>query len=594
MSQHNGAASKGFDAVVVGAGLGGLSAAAHLSAAGKRVILLERYSVLGGSSHVFRRRGSWEFDCGVHYVGDCGPGGIVSAMIHGLALDDRIQWLPLEESAFDRIIAPDFALNVPVGWESFLAELLVAFPDEQRAVRRFHSIMHRLADSLDRRGPHRPAATLARWVAAAGWAAPFLAMPYAATLASCGFSPRAVLALSVQCGALASSSLSMPTAAMAGFYQDYVGGGAYYPRGGGQVLAAGFAEVITSHGGTIRTNAAVEKILVDNGRVTGVRLMSGEEIAAAAVVSDADIIKTYKELVGLEHLPRLHRERVKHWSMSHPLINGFFGVEFDVHSQLNSNYFAIPDWGVATSLLSLTRFSRSVIDGKGFCDGRAWAHAMAAQQPMYLQSSSRRDPDHAAAPEGHATIEVQTITPADPRLWGFDGYDVESGEYRNTRRYNEIKKIVLDGMLERMEQAYPGASSRVRLAELGSPATQTRFVGNTAGAPFGLALRLDQAGPLRPGTETPVRGLFLAGTSTVWGPGTVGSMLSGAYAAAAITGRDLVGEIRRGQVIADPKRLSTWPGNFDSLAATRQFSRAAPGKRARTNAPAISPHGFDT
>jgi len=102
---------------------------------------------------------------------------------------------------------------------------------------------------------------------------------------------------------------------------------------------------------------------------------------------------------------------------------------------------------------------------------------MAAQQPMYLQSSSRRDPDHAATPEGHATIEVQTITPADPRLWGFDGFDVESGEYRNTRRYNEIKKIVLDGMLERMEQSYPGASSRVRLAELGSPATRSRFVG---------------------------------------------------------------------------------------------------------------------
>ena len=72
-----------WDALVVGSGLGGLSAAAYLAASGRRVLLLERYSALGGSSHVFRRRGAWEFDCGVHYVGDAGPDGIVTAMMRG-------------------------------------------------------------------------------------------------------------------------------------------------------------------------------------------------------------------------------------------------------------------------------------------------------------------------------------------------------------------------------------------------------------------------------------------------------------------------------------------------------------------------------
>ncbi|WP_146099130.1 hypothetical protein [Nocardia nova] len=98
-----------------------------------------------------------------------------------------------------------------------------------------------------------------------------------------------------------------------------------------------------------------------------------------------------------------------------------------------------------------------------------------------------------SAPQGHATIEVQTITPSNPRLWGFEGCDVAAGEYRTGKRYNEIKKIIVDGMLKRMEQAYPGSSSHVRVAELASPATQTRFVGNSSGAPFGLSLRLDQA-----------------------------------------------------------------------------------------------------
>jgi all-trans-retinol 13,14-reductase len=101
------AAMPEFDSIVIGSGLGGSSAAAHLAAVGQRVLLLERYSVLGGSSHVFRRQGKWEFDCGVHYIGDCGPDGQVPTLMRGLGLDDRISWLPLDADGFDTVRGPD-------------------------------------------------------------------------------------------------------------------------------------------------------------------------------------------------------------------------------------------------------------------------------------------------------------------------------------------------------------------------------------------------------------------------------------------------------------------------------------------------------
>lgn len=562
-----------WDAIVVGSGLGGLAAAAYLAAAGRKTLLLERYSTLGGSSHVFARRGKWEFDCGVHYVSHCGPDGIVTAMMRGVGLDDRITWLPMDQSGFDRIIAPGFELATPVGWDAYRESLLDAFPGERRAVGRFHGLMRRIGEANDR-NDMATAGGMARWAARAGRGAAFMAAPYAATLAALGLSPRTSYALMAQSGAMACSPTVLPTGAMAAFFQDYVGTGSYYPRGGGQILAAGFAAVITAHGGEIRTSSEVAEILLDAGRVSGVRLTDGETLATSTVVSDADIVKTYTDLIGLSRLPRLFRHRVASWKMSQPLINGFFGVELDLNDRPNSNYFSIPDWGPSDSYQKLASFGRNTLNGKGFDSGAEWARDMAQRQPMFVQSSSRRDPtNHRAAPPGHATIEVQTVTPADPRLWGFNGYDVAKGEYRDDPVYRDVKKIIIDGMLDRMEQAYPGSSSKVVLSELGTPATQTRFVNNTAGAPFGLQLRLSQIGPLRPRDTTPIPGLFTVGTSTAWGPGTVGSMLSGVNAAGSIIGRDLVALIRRGGQLANSSTLPRWDNDFDPFTTTTALHR---------------------
>lgn len=570
-----------FDAIVIGSGLGGSSAAAHLAAVGRRVLLLERYSVLGGSSHVFRRQGRWEFDCGVHYVGDCGPHGQVPTLMRGLGLDDRIAWLPLDPHGFDIVTGPGLQLPIPVGWDAYEANLVAAFPEDAKGLRRMVTVLRALAEPFDRDLTPASGRDQRRWLALAGVrAATFAGLPLISLLVACGLKPRTILAVSVQCGALASTPKTMATAAFAMLLGNYVGGGAYYPQGGGQRLTAGFAEVITSHDGTIRRNAEVERIIVKEGRVIGVRLADGEIITAPAVVSAGDIIRTFSDLVGLEHLPWHLRTRVRHWKMSRPLINGFFGVELDLSDAPNANYYAIPTWDDTRNLYALDKFTRTVMAGSGHADGTAWAREVAARQPMFVQSSSRRDPGHAAAaPAGHATIEVQTITPYDPDLWGFADHDVASGAYSGERTYRDVKKIMLDGMMQRMEQAFPGSTSRIKVAELGTPATQERYVHNTGGAPFGLEVRASQLGPLRPGAATPLPGLFLAGTSTAWGPGTEGAMLSGRQAASAIVGRDLSAEVRDGVVLTERSRLTSWPDDFDALAETSHGLPSGRGPR---------------
>ncbi|WP_280480065.1 phytoene desaturase family protein [Nocardia cyriacigeorgica] len=564
-----------YDAVVIGSGLGGISAAAYLAAAGQRVLVLERYNVIGGTSHVFRRQGRWEFDCGVHYIGDCGPGGVVPSFLSGVGLDDQIEWLPLDSASFDTIVAPDLELRTPHGWDAYLENLCAAFPDDQRGLRRYIGVMRALGKAFDDRAVSMSSTSeMSRALLRSGFAGAWAMAPFVSLLVACGLKPRTILALSVQSGALASTPIGVTVGTMVSFLQGFVGHGAWYPRGGGQMLSAAFAEVVVSHGGQIRVNAEVDRILVEGSRVCGVRLTDGEEVRADTVVSDADIIRTYRDLVGYEHLPRATRLRVDNWRMTRPLINGFFGVEIDIQATPNSNFYAIPTWDDASSLLSLTRMAHDLFSrSRDASDRQEWAKNFATRQPMFVQCSTRRDPSNTrSAPAGHAAIEVQTIVPTSPRLWGYDGYDARTTEYRKDREYLAMKELIIEGMLARLDQVYPGASSRVKLTELGTPATQTRFTATTDGAAFGLEPNPGQFGPLRPGVRTPIDGLFTVGTSTRWGPGTEGSMMSGVHAASAITGRDLIAEIRSGVVLADRAKLRSWKPGVDPLAVQRELS----------------------
>ena len=126
-----------WDAIVIGAGLGGLSTAAFLATNGVRTLVLEQNQVVGGCSQVFRRAGNrYEFDVGVHYIGDCAPGGSVDRLMHGLGLEDRIEFAELDPDGFSTITLPDVTFRVPKGWDAYEQRLVETFPDQADGITR--------------------------------------------------------------------------------------------------------------------------------------------------------------------------------------------------------------------------------------------------------------------------------------------------------------------------------------------------------------------------------------------------------------------------------------------------------------------------
>ena len=154
---------KRFDAIVIGSGIGGMTSAALLSRVwGKRVLVLEKHFELGGLTHVFRRA-SFEWDVGLHYVGELEPGSLTRTIMDYVT-GGRLAWQKMPHD-FERFIYPGLTVVQPATGE-FAERLRAVFPAEARAILRYFRDTRRAArwhvrDFISRFVP-RPVAAIIR------------------------------------------------------------------------------------------------------------------------------------------------------------------------------------------------------------------------------------------------------------------------------------------------------------------------------------------------------------------------------------------------------------------------------------------------
>lgn len=536
------------DAVVIGSGLGGLCAAAYLCAAGRRTIVLEGHYVAGGNSQVFRRRvhgDDYEFDVGIHYIGECGPDGLVTRILGGAGLAERVVFRPLDPDGYSTLVFPDRTFRVPVGWDRYRQRLLAAFPAEAEPLGRVVDTLREVGRD-GRRFQNRefPASALAE-------AAPaFLRWglrPVTGLFAEHGISEGAAAVLLGEQGDYAVRPSKTPTALAAGLTDHYMRG-AFYPEGGGQVMAARLVEMIRAHGGEVRTRAPVSRVRVEGGRVAGVDLEKGGSVDAPIVISNADLKRTVRELVGESHFRPETVERVRAYRMSLPLFATYVGLDVDLaaRGQPNSNLWI---WGSTD------------IEG-------IYARLEAGEMPdvplAYVTIATLKDPtSRHMAPAGRTNLQIMTLVPHDYALWHVERGPADGGRYHRDPEYRRRKAELAERLLEVADRHVPGLRQHVAWQEAATPVTQERFTHSTGGTSYGIEFATDQMGPLRMGPETDVPGLFLCGASTPSGHGIANVMRSGVVAAGAALEVDLLGAVLRGEVLGDPARLPPLHEDWD-------------------------------
>ena len=549
-----------YDAVVVGGGMGGLACAAYLAVAGRRVLLCEQHDVVGGNSQVFRRRRRYEFDVGVHYLGDCGPDGMIPAILAGVGAADRIDFRPMDPDGFDRLLLPGLTVDVPADWDRYTERLRAALPAEAEGVARCAAVIRAAADDLRAR-------LTGRWQPGAGADRELLLQSsgtLGALFARCGLSPRAATLLAAQSGNYGSPPSSTPVSVHAAMLDHYLRG-ACYPVGGGQVLPATLVEVIEAHGGTVRTRCAVERIAVGpDRRVQGVLLAGGEQVRAPVVVSNADYRETVLRLCRGEGFPASVVARTEAATSRAAVAVVYLALDRPLELP-NANLWCWQD------------------DDVEACYAQALDPAAADPDRVpfaFLSFASLKDPDsRTVCPPGHSNFQVMTLVPPD------DGGDL--GGYRRDPGYLTARARRTGAMLDAAERAIGPFRDRITHQESATALTNRRYVGGSSGSPYGFASWGGTG--RRPDVRTSVAGLFVTGANTRHQSGIAGTAVGGVIAAGHVLDRPgLLHEVYAGAVLGDPDLLPSRDGDFDPLRVSRGVARCDARGLARIDVPVFA------
>lgn len=287
-----------YDMLVVGSGIGGLTTAACLAKMGKKVCVLEQHYTAGGFTHSYDRNG-YEWDVGVHYIGDMGSPHTMGRRLFDYITGSELHWAPMDDH-FDRIFLGQEHFDLVAGKEAYREALISAFPGEQEAIDTYLSYMRSVKAGVRLLALRKILpGWLDRLVGArqARKVPPYFNATTREVLESLTSNQKLIAVLTGQWGdnGLPPAQSSFIIHSM--IAQHYMHGG-YYPVGGASRMAETIIPVIQQAGGEVFTYASVEEILAGPGGVTGVRMADGTEIQAPVVISDAGVFNTFERLLS--------------------------------------------------------------------------------------------------------------------------------------------------------------------------------------------------------------------------------------------------------------------------------------------------------
>ena len=492
-------------AIVIGTGASGLTAAVGLAQAGFEVTALEREKQLGGFLNPFQRR-HFHFDPGVHYVGQCDPGGDMYRVLERCGVDATALMAPMDPDCVDMLRFPGVTVKMPASVDGYRDHLVSLFPEDREDIDKCFRTMRAFAPVL------RSQESAAKKLRGLPQVARLATMSFGSFLESTFKNPKLRAILGAQCGDYGVPPSRAPALLGLGVVLHYTIGGGFFPRGGSGELRDALVEAGRELGVVYKRRTAVETIHTERGRVTGVTTAKGEHLTADVIISTIDPTLTYGRLLNEDSVPGKLRRKASETLPSVGSLCLYYGIERDLREDgLGAfNVWDYPTWDVESA------FAYALDGGE-----------MPEDFAFFLSPNSLKDDTNRMAPEGCSTLEVVTLAPFAPFAKWADGKALKRGD-----EYDALKQESAERLKASVDARWPGLISDVVIEDVSTPVTNIHFAGAVAGGIYGPAAVREQFGLNAFRRQSPIDGLYLAGAG-VDGPGVAPCLASGMKSARA-------------------------------------------------------------
>ncbi|MGV0023642.1 phytoene desaturase family protein [Phormidesmis priestleyi] len=490
-----------FDYVILGAGLGGLSAAACLTRQGNRVLVLEKHYLPGGCCHTFDY-GQYRFCADVHYISQCGQGQTIAQFLNYIERD--VSFNSLDPDCIDRVITPDADFKIPLGWENLRQRLLSTFPEESMAIDRYCDEIKHLHQDV-RQLVHEIHWYNQKW---SDW----LKLPKYWNLFQkrhwtlqdlydhVGLSPRLQAVLAGQSGDYALPPNEIALMTHTSLVWDY-SEGAYYPQHHFKQFVDTIVEAITAGGSVVKFSTPVDHVQVNAGRITSVTANHHRYEAKKAYISDLDPKLTVQLINDATALSDRERQRLTHYEYSASAFNIYLGLD----DRFDPQRYGIGNWNIwYYPMGDLNREYQQQLEGNL---DHPW---------IFLSCPTMKSTEPGMAPPGHHVLEIATVCPYQP---------FEQLHQTDPKAYKAKKRQVYQQIMRSVKDLIPEVDRYTRMKVYGTPTTSEFYLGQPQGNIYGAKLIPQQVGLNRLGYKTELPNLFFVGASAGYPsvPGVIGN-----------------------------------------------------------------------
>lgn len=500
---------KKYDIIVIGSGLGGLTAGAELASKGKRVLVLEQHFRVGGSATSFKRK-DFIYEAGLHMTTAIEEGHGHYDFFSKCELGDKVKFVPVPE--FYHLLGSDYEFTFGNDTEDNIQRLSNMFPSDTKGIKKYFKSIFTIHDQTmlinEKKGFKFILALIS---------APIL---YPKVLNSMFATVGKFLDRNIKDERLKSIllgnmgyygddpyaiSMLFYAVAQTGYYRN---GGAYI-QGGSHQLPDAMAESIEKNNGTILTMQEVSKIITEDGKAIGVEYISTRKDATRSQAFAPVIIANTA-------IPNVSNDLLEHKDAA--LIKKKYD-KFIIGPSIMTIYIALdkPLKEMGNSYYSLVFYDNENLKIKDFAKLN---HSDFSTRPFILCDYSQLDSKLAPKGKGYLVLSLMDF--------------LSDWENLSESDYKFKKKKAAEALVERVCKRFPEMRDHIERVEVATAKTMKRFLRTPGGTAYGYENSPLQALIFRPGVKSPIPNLYFASAWTLPGAGFGGAMSAGHICAAQI------------------------------------------------------------